>query len=84
MMQNKRDKIIDEASNFVNSNEEENAVICIIKEGERLSTLIAADKEVFILNMLANVMLDRPEFCEWCVTALNRIFDIKSKKIQEQ
>lgn len=76
-----REKIIKDVTQF--AKDDNNAVICILKEGERFSALIEAKEEDVIANMLANVMIDNHEFGTLCFQALNKVLDIKFQKLQE-
>lgn len=80
-MKNKN-QFIDEVMDWVESNPEENACICILKEKGKMSTAIISKDEIVTLNLLSNVMQDAPKFAYLCTKALNKIQELQLLKQQ--
>lgn len=74
----KIDKIFKLTKEFFNENRK-NAVVCVLKEGERISAHIEGT-ELEIADILANVMLDSPWFYEMCKLAIKNIKEHKKNE----
>lgn len=74
----KIDKIFKLTKEFFNENRK-NAVVCVLKEGERISAHIEGT-ELEIADILANVMLDSPKFYEMCKFAIKNIKEHKKNE----
>lgn len=74
----KRDKIFKLTKEFFNENRK-NAVVCVLKEGERISAHIEGT-ELEIADILASVMLDSPKFYEMCKFAIKNIKEHKKNE----
>lgn len=76
-----REKIIKDVTQF--AKDDNNAVICLLKESDKFSALIVAKESDTIANMLANIMIDNQEFGSLCFQALNKVLDIKFQKAKD-
>ena len=74
----KNDKIFKLSKEFFNENRK-NAVVCVLKEGERISAHIEGT-ELEIADILATVMLSCPQFYEMCKLAIKNIKEHKKNE----
>ena len=75
-------QLINEVIQWAESDPENNACICILKQNGKMSTSIIAEDEIVICNLLANVMQDAPKFAYYCIKALIKIQEIQLLKQQ--